>query len=284
MKKLFLLLALLLLPTFCLAKEATFTGKSEYIIAVGTGADAEAIALEDAKRLALEQAGTYLESLTIVENNAVTFDRIKVIARGTAKLVPGSIRKQYSTIDSSTGAQKLILTAEFTIDPDEVVAELNRARSGPDLGAAQDKYDAVIAEDQQLQAELLRTTDETERGELIEKYQQSRNRFFAMQWYMKGLNEISTILPNESWLPEKDAKRIIILFDKGIEIDPSYANNHIMHGYLNFYLFRFDDALTDLNKALELLPSEQTYDISLVKSVKNDIENYIRQSKGAPTE
>lgn len=281
MKRFLTLLALLLLPAICLAQEATFVGKSEYIIAVGTGTDAEAIALEDAKRLALEQAGTYLESLTIVENNAVTLDRIKVIARGTAKLVPGSIRKQYETIDPSTGAQRLILEAQFAIDPEEVAAELNRARSGPDLGAAQDKYDAVIAEDQRLQAELLQTTDEAERAELIEKYQQSRNRFYSMQWHLRGLKDYKVVLNSgpASTLPKDELKRVIVYFDKGIGIDPTYGDNYLIRGYIKGLMRQFSEALLDLDKALELLPPEQAYDIEGAKEVKNNILELLQSHK-----
>lgn len=273
MKKFLIILTLLLLPAFCLAQEATFVGRSEYIVAVGTGADAEAIALEDAKRLALEQAGTYLESLTIVENNTVTLDRIKVIARGTAKLVPGSIRKQYTTIDSNTGAQKLILEAQFAIDPDEVTAELNRARSGPDLGAAQDKYDAVIAEDQRLQAELLQTTDEAKRGELIEKYQRSRNRFYAMQWYIKSLAEFDG---KYNQLPSPDQiKKIKHFSEKGIEVDPESGENYVMMAYAKLYFSKFNEALNDINKAIELLPPDQDEPLSAAKDLKILILKYI---------
>lgn len=261
MKKflLFLFLVLLLIPTFCFAKEATFVGRSEYIIAVGTGADAEAIALEDAKRLALEQAGTYLESLTVVENNAVTLDRIKVIARGTAKLVPGSIRKQYTTIDSNTGAQKLILEAQFAIDPDEVTAELNRARSGPDLGAAQEKYDAVIAEDQRLQAELLQTSDETERASLIEKYQKSRNRFYSMQWFLRGIDEDRNNHTNKA----------LQCFNRGIEIDPYTGENYLMKGAILGSQGDLDSALSYIEKAISLLPPDQTSDLAFAYDLKN---------------
>lgn len=270
-----LLFLLILFSTSCFAKEATFVGRSEYIIAVGTGADAEAIALEDAKRLALEQAGTYLESLTIVDNNTVTIDRIKVIARGTAKLVPGSIRKQYSTIDSSTGAQKLVLEAQFAIDPDEVAAELNRARSGPDLGAAQDKYDAVIAEDQRLQAELLRTTNEAERGELIEKYQRSRNRFYAMQWYLRGIDELK-LNPTNS---KVQIKRLINIANKGIETDPSSGENYVIRGYARILNLEVDEALNDLNKAIELLPPDQDEPLAFAKDLHNMLINYKYQHK-----
>lgn len=273
MKKFLIILALLLLPAFCLAQEATFVGRSEYIIAVGTGADAEAIALEDAKRLALEQAGTYLESLTVVDNNAVTIDRIKVIARGTAKLVPGSIRKRYETIDPSTGAQKLVLEAQFAIDPDEVAAEVNRARSGPDLGAAQDKYDAVIAEDQRLQAELLQTTNEVDRAELIEKYQRSRNRFYSLQWYIRSLAEFDG---KYNQLPSPDQiKKIKHFSEKGIEVDPESGENYVMRAYAKLYFSKFNEALNDINKAIELLPPDQDEPLSAAKDLKILILKYI---------
>jgi hypothetical protein len=61
---------------------------SEYTYEMGSGesrTDAEKKALEEAKRLAVEEAGTYIESYSEVVNNELTKDNIRTLAAGIMK-------------------------------------------------------------------------------------------------------------------------------------------------------------------------------------------------------
>ena len=106
------------------------TGTAEYYIDNTNRVEIEKVALESAKREALEQAGVYIESESLVKNNALEKDAVKAITIGTTKLVNNSIKKQYS---QENGREKLTLTAKFDIDEKEVRENLKRVIEQKDL-------------------------------------------------------------------------------------------------------------------------------------------------------
>ena len=106
------------------------TGTAEYYVDNTSRAEIEKVALESAKREALEQAGVYIESESLVKNNALAKDAVKAITIGTTKLVNNSIKKQYS---QENGKEKLTLTAKFDVDEKEVSENLKRVTEQKDL-------------------------------------------------------------------------------------------------------------------------------------------------------
>ena len=106
------------------------TGTAEYYVDNTSRVEIEKVALESAKREALEQAGVYIESESLVKNNALEKDAVKAITIGTTKLVNNSIKKQYS---QENGREKLTLTAKFDIDEKEVRENLKRVIEQKDL-------------------------------------------------------------------------------------------------------------------------------------------------------
>jgi hypothetical protein len=69
------------------AELRTITATGEYRMGDNdTRTDAKRLALMDAKRLALEQAGTYLESVTEVKNLQVSRDEIRTYAAGIVEV------------------------------------------------------------------------------------------------------------------------------------------------------------------------------------------------------
>jgi len=73
--------------------------------------DARIAAIAKAKREALERAGTYLESLTIVQNNVLEKDEIIALAAGVLKTEVVS-QKNYATED----AFGIIIVAKVDVD------------------------------------------------------------------------------------------------------------------------------------------------------------------------
>lgn len=106
------------------------TGTAEYYVDNTSRVEIEKVALESAKREALEQAGVYIESESLVKNNALEKDAVKAITIGTTKLVNNSIKKQYS---QENGKEKLTLTAKFDVDEKEVSENLKRVAEQKDL-------------------------------------------------------------------------------------------------------------------------------------------------------
>src|SRR4030065_527781 len=91
-----LLLFFFLLPSICFAEVKEIISEGTYNMGDGeTPTIAESRALLQAKRIAVEQAGTYVESYTKVKNLQLTEDEIKVLASG---LMEGTILDKKRTI------------------------------------------------------------------------------------------------------------------------------------------------------------------------------------------
>jgi hypothetical protein len=83
----FLLLLVLLVPPLAQAEIKVITAEATYTMGDGeTPSFAEAMALQKAKQMALEQAGTYVESYSKVQNYNLTTEEIQTIAGGVLQV------------------------------------------------------------------------------------------------------------------------------------------------------------------------------------------------------
>ncbi|MDE3242101.1 MAG: hypothetical protein KGO52_05195 [Nitrospirota bacterium] len=81
------ILCILAVPFPALAETKVLTAEGTYTMGEGeTMAFAESMALQKAKQMALEQAGTYVESYTKVQNYQLTADEIQTIAGGVLQV------------------------------------------------------------------------------------------------------------------------------------------------------------------------------------------------------
>ena len=115
----FTFLSTLTLPAFAEVRIITATG--EYRMGdYDTRVDAKHIALQDAKRIALEQAGTYIESIVQVKDLSLTKDEIQAYAAGIVEVM-----QQRAT--SRMEGQQQIMRVEVTcrIDTDVVVRQMD---------------------------------------------------------------------------------------------------------------------------------------------------------------
>lgn len=111
-----------------------------------TREDAIRLATESAKRHALEQVATYLESITVVDGMDVTKDEIHTY---TAGLVLVLDQQTNTTLDGETVVVKVDLVAQ--IDTDEVTQAIAALRENED---ARVQLVALKQENEQLQQEL----------------------------------------------------------------------------------------------------------------------------------
>lgn len=146
MKKLLVLLyVFLMLNNVCFAQAQEFVGRAEYTMGSNETLDAvKERLLLSAKRNAVEQAGTYLESITEVKNGLITRDDILVIATGVAKLVPNTLEYNYNLLDPSKGTMQITATAKFLIDNDELQKVVsNRNKKAVETGKEQEFYQSA---------------------------------------------------------------------------------------------------------------------------------------------
>jgi len=115
-----------------------------------------AIALEQVKRLLLEELGTYLESHTEVINFQLTKDQITALAAGIVKT---------QIIKEKWDGEKYWLQAKIDADPNEVAKSIDNLRQDKqksrDLEESRKKVDALLGEVQRLRKELSEKSDKT---------------------------------------------------------------------------------------------------------------------------
>lgn len=111
-----------------------------------TREDAVRLATEQAKRHALEQVATYLESITVVDGLDITKDEIRTY---TAGLVLVLDQQTLTTLDGNTVVVKTDLVAQ--IDTDEVAHAIAALRENED---ARHQLVALKQENDQLQQQL----------------------------------------------------------------------------------------------------------------------------------
>ena len=111
-----------------LADLRTVTGEGEYRMSDhDTKLDAEYLALEAAKRNALEQVATYLESVTIVRDMDLTTDEIRTYTAGLLLILD---QQSTARVEDNTVVVHVDLVAQ--VDPDQVTQAIAALRENED--------------------------------------------------------------------------------------------------------------------------------------------------------
>ncbi len=185
--------------------------KSEGIAYLGSGLsedDAKTLALHDAKRDALERAGTYLESHTEVLNHQMVKDEIITFAGSIVLIKPLALER---TLIKNMFAIRVEI--EATIDTkilNKRISELNNERELSEQLNAERKRNSEL----EAQITILKTQGSTKSKQETKTLMSSLR---ASDWYAKGCATDSR--------QEK-----IEYFTKAIELDPQYLNAYIERG------------------------------------------------------
>ncbi|MGO9136493.1 MAG: tetratricopeptide repeat protein [Syntrophales bacterium] len=199
-----------------------------------------AIALEQVKRLLLEELGTYVESVTVVRDYQVAKDEITIL---TAGLV------QTTILDENWDGKEYWLKAKITADPDEVASSIEKLRNNQqlvkDLAEARDEASQALREIDDLQQKLAAAEATTENRE---EYKKAVNTLIATDWFEKG--QYQTFSGNY--------QEALKAYDMVVVLRPNDAKVYSNRGAVYVQLGRYDSAMRDLNKAVSLNPQNRT--------------------------
>jgi tetratricopeptide (TPR) repeat protein len=197
-----------------------------------------AIALEQVKRLLLEELGTYLESMTEVKNSRLTKDQITTLTAGAV---------QARIIDEKWDGQTYRIRARIKADPDEVakavqgMKEDRQKRQG--LEDARRRADEAMKEIQRLRAELEALKEGT-RPDTLKKYGEAVRELSAADWFQKAAGLVDSQKPQEA----------IEAFNKAIELDPKYGQAYNGRGFMHLILGDLQQALRDFTQSIQFDP------------------------------
>ncbi len=230
-------LLVLFIPNLTFAETKTFI--KEYSYQAGEAdskISSRTIALEQVKRLLLEELGTYLESETEVRNFRLTRDQITTL---TAGIVQTQILKE------KWDGERYWLQARIEANPEEVVKSVDSLRksrgASKGLEDADNKAKDALRELAQLKKEL---ESEKKDKSKIKRYDEVVKELGAIDWYRKGVSSL-----HKRYLQEA-----INDFTKAIELNPRNASSYVNRSFAYGASGNDRKSLEDASRAVELDP------------------------------
>ena len=231
--------------TMCVFASATAFAKpesfmKEYVYEAGESDSkltCRTIALEQVKRLLLEELGTYLISNTEVLNSQLTKDQIVTYTSGVVMTV---------IIDEKWDGQKYALKAKITADPEDVAKAINLLRTDrqrvEELQELQAQSKAALQEIYALKKELA----ETKRN----KKQQAQ--------YLKSVNSLLSKELMEKGIDLSKRKKFndaIKVFSDVLKYNPKYPRALFLRGWTYYELKEYGKATSDFDLAINIMPT-----------------------------
>jgi len=276
-KTVLLIVAFFLFASFSSAFAEMKTFIKEYTYQAGeidSKISCRIIALEQVKRLLLEEIGIYLESQTEVKNFRLTKDEITVL---TAGIVRAEIIEE--KWDGNT--LKYWLKAKITADPSSVVTSIDSLRKDRqkmrELEIIRGRSNNLTTEIEQLGKELAVSNPDPAK---VSQYNSALKKLSASDYMEKGIFLIkegkndeaieaftATIERDSSFGKAYsylggaaiDSKKYHLAIDyasKAIALDPSDELAYKVRGWSYFELRQYQKAIEDLSAAINIVPKD----------------------------
>ena len=209
--------------------------------------DARIAAVAKAKREALELAGTYVESTTVVKNARVAKDEILALAAGVLKAEVVS-QKNYTTGDAfgievtvrvAVDTSVLEVRLKKVLDDRSHLAELTQARA---------REKELLEKISSLEGENRKSGKSKQKLATLKKeFAVSSQGLTAIEWFDKAL---------ALWADGKfsDLQKAIEYSQKAIQLKPDYADAYNYRGSTYMDLGQLQSAIQDYDTAIRIKP------------------------------
>ncbi|MDP3110612.1 MAG: tetratricopeptide repeat protein [Thermodesulfovibrionales bacterium] len=219
------------------AKIVTFEKEYTYQASeIDSKVSSRAIALEQVKRLLLEEIGVYLISETEVKDFKLTKDQVTVL---TAGIVSAEILQE--KWDGATYYMK----AKISADPDEVAKSVKTLgadkQKTKELEDSRKKAKDALEEIERLKKEIAGLKQSTKQQK---EYATAVKELSATDWFDKGY----------AFSESGNHKEAINAYNKVIGLEPQDADAYNNRGTAYGYLGNYQQAINDYNKAIQLNP------------------------------
>ena len=232
-------LFLLFIPHFTSAETKTFIKEYTYQASEDDSRNSSrTLALREVKRLLLEELGTYLESVTEVQNFQLTKDKIFTLTAGIV---------QTEIVDERWDGRTYWLRAKIAADSGDITKNINALRNDrektKELEEVRKKSDEQLREITRLRKELAAAKDvNREKGKAA--YNNAISSLTRVEWFEKGY----------AYNISGDYGNAINAFTKAIELDQKYANAYVNRGFAHYKLGNYRQAIENYDNAIELDP------------------------------
>ena len=209
--------------------------RTQGVALLGSGineSEARVLALTDAKRQALESAGTYLESHTTVLNHILVKDEIIMFSGGLLKV---DVLEETREIVGSSFAIKI--TIDALIDVDVLNQRIADAGNNRDLLA---QLESERERNKELESRLAALQESLNQGESVDA-SHLVDQITASEWFQKAYNE-------------RDNQKKIEYYSQAIRLDPEYTLAYINRATIRIYVQEYVKAQEDYSRAIGLKP------------------------------
>src|SRR3990172_5870444 len=233
-------------PSLTFAETKEIISEGTYNMGDGeTPGVAESRALLQAKRTALEQAGTYVESYTRVENLQLTKDEIQVLASGIMEVE--ILDKKRTVVREGEGIHFWV-QIKAKVNPDKIEEMAKRVKEKSvveDYKKIQEAYDKGQKEIEELKKQFAGAKGEKEKKQVEAKITDKERLFQAKEWFEKGYD----------YDINKEYDNAIEAYTKAIQLDPNYAEAHYNRGLSYSSKGQYDKAVEDYSRAIIINPN-----------------------------
>ncbi len=241
----FFILVLLLIPIAAPAEVKEIICEGTYNMGDGeTPGVAESRALLNAKRLAVEQAGTYVESYSKVKNFQLTADEVKIMASGVMEVTV--LDKKRTVVGEGFHFWVKIKALVNSDRMDQMAGKVKERTIVEDYKRIKTAYDKSQTDIEELKKQLLLAKGDRKK-EVEGKIAGDEKRFQANEWYEKAVGYYNrSIWSGAEWNKALEA------FTAALALDPQNGQAYSYRGHCYIILGDFDRAISDYKKALSL--------------------------------
>jgi hypothetical protein len=229
------------------AEPTTVISEGKYVMGdLDSKKDAKTLALIEAKRLALEQAGTYIASSTEVKNFQLSKDQINTLASGIMSV---EVLKE----DWKMSGENMVVTIQIraTIDTSNLKDKISKMQEGENTENYKEIQNQLVTLQKELselkaqrQKEAAAGAKEPPTKEIKEKHENIVNRMTALEYVEKGNGALAT----QRW---KDA---LYAFNQAIILNSVLVDAYAGKSFALYMLRRPGKALASVDKGLEIDP------------------------------
>ena len=209
--------------------------------------DARIFAIAKAKREALEKAGTYIESLTVVKNTKLEKDEILALTAGVLKAEVVS-QKSYASDDVVVMEIIVNVIVDTSVLEEKVKKQLQDRTHLTELKEIQKREKELLQKVAQLEEENRKLSANNQSTEKIKK---------GFQQASEGLTAVDCLYKAYAlWDGQKvtDPQKAIEYLNNAIKLQPDYARAYSSRGLSYYYLGQYQQAIKDCNEAIRLKP------------------------------
>jgi len=242
------LIILLLFPVLAIGEILTIKHTVKQTFGGGQSADdARIYGIAKAKREALEKAGTYIESLTVVKNSQVEKDEILALTAGVLKAEVIS-QKNYTT-DDAFGIEIVVnVIVDTSVLEERVKKQLQDRTHLTQLKDTQKREKELLQKVAQLEEENRKLMAEKQSTQKLKReFHQVSQGLTALDWFYKAL----VLLDEEKFTSFKKA---IEYLSNAIKLQPHNSDFYFFRGGAYGFHGRHQLAIKDLNEAISLKP------------------------------